>query len=452
MVKVLSTAVVLVAAALAVAVTPSRAAACGGCFAPSETVTVVTGHRMAVALSPTETTLWDQITYAGNPEDFVWILPIQGEVLVELADNAFFEALSNSTGITLQGTFAPPRTFCPDPCDDFSFGASAGRGAEDGGGTMEPPPVTVYGEATVGPYETATIGSTDPGALVAWLRDHGYAVPESAIPIIAHYVDAGLNFAALRLSPNSGVNQMQPVRVTTPGMMPVFPLEMVAVGATGSLGLELYVFAEGRSEAQNFPVVQVDGDDLYYDWETTTFNYAEAFDLALDREGSGRAWVAEFAQSDSYASPFTGSSWRSTVESYVSYDEAGAVLGSSMDDFAVVTRSIARPYLTKLRTDMAVEHLDQDLVLQAALDDAAVDPYFNVSRERNRPDEPVCSDVCIDPTRPGGSVAGGTAGTIGFGSAGRGDGLCAAAPATGAHATFALLVLGALLAATRRRS
>ncbi|MDW8362159.1 MAG: DUF2330 domain-containing protein, partial [Myxococcales bacterium] len=142
-------------------VEPPRARACGGCFVPTSDVTVVTAHRMAVAISPRETTLWDQIQYAGNPRDFVWVLPIAGTTLVELADNAFFEALEQRTRIRLRGMFRPLVTTCPDPCAPPRFG-----GAPDGGLTRPPDDddVTVYGEATVGPYETVTVGSEDPEA------------------------------------------------------------------------------------------------------------------------------------------------------------------------------------------------------------------------------------------------------------------------------------------------
>ncbi len=432
---------VMGAAALALAVTPDRADACGGCFAPNETVTVVTGHRMAVAISPTETTLWDQIQYAGDPEDFVWVLPIEGETLVELASNAFFEALGGTTQITLQGTFPPLNTFCPDPCGDgLGFGApSAGRGdsAEDGGS------VEVFGEAVVGPYETATIGSEDPDALVSWLRDNGYNVPDSILPIVAHYVDLGLNFAVLRLNPNAGVNQMQPVRITTPGLMPVFPLRMVAAGVEGKVGLELYILGEGRYEAQNFDVVQVDSSDLYYDWETTRFNYNEAFDQAIEEAG-GRAWVAEYAQ--------PSESFRYYIESYVSYDpETGERLGDASDDWAVVTRGLSNPYLSKLRTDLAAAFLDEDLILQASTG-STIESFILVNNERNRPPEPECPTTCTDPTSPGGVVVGGSGGTVGFASD-RGDGLCSASFANGPTpwAMAAGLTLGTLLLTLRRR-
>jgi hypothetical protein len=425
-------------AALALVATPDRAAACGGCFAPNETVTVVTGHRMAVAISPAETTLWDQIEYAGEPEDFVWVLPIQGETLVELASNAFFEAVDGATRITLQGTFPPLTTTCADPCDD---GLARGSSFDSAGGSEGPPSVEVFGEAVVGPYETATIGSDDPNALVDWLRTNGYNVPDSILPIIAHYVEQDLNFAVLRLNPNAGVNQMQPVRITTPGMMPVFPLRMVAAGVEGSVGLELYVFGEGRYEAQNFEIVEIDVNDLYYDWDTTRFNYNEAFDAALERGGL-RAWVAEYAQpADNYR-------WQ--VESYVSFDpETGERLGDASEDWGVVTRSLPSPYLTKLRTDLEAANLNEDLILQASLGDT-VENFINVSNERNRPAEPVCPTTCTDPVGPG--TIGAPGGVRGDGSA---RGLCSAALES-EGAPFALgggvaIALGVLAFRRRRR-
>ena len=89
---------------------PRLAAACGGCFAPTGTPNIVTAHRMAVSLSATETTLWDQIQYAGAPADFVWVLPVAPGVEVQLADNAFFEALAQGTQLNLIAPLPPTRT------------------------------------------------------------------------------------------------------------------------------------------------------------------------------------------------------------------------------------------------------------------------------------------------------------------------------------------------------
>src|SRR5262252_6569636 len=65
-----------------------EARACGGCFTvgvgPKTESTVVTGHRMALAVSTTQTVLWDQIQYSGDPKEFAWVLPVHAGAHIEV--------------------------------------------------------------------------------------------------------------------------------------------------------------------------------------------------------------------------------------------------------------------------------------------------------------------------------------------------------------------------------
>lgn len=418
-------------AALAGLAFPAPASACGGCFAPNPTgaPTVVTRHEMAVAISMDETTLWDQIEYAGDAEDFVWVLPVRDGAPVELAENAFFEALEQATTITLQAP-APPLTTCPDPCGGGVFAGAAFDGER--GGPMST--VEVHHQAAIGPYETATIGSEDPMALILWLRDNGYNVPDEMLPIIRHYTDQGMDFAVLRLSANFGVNQMQPVRVTMPGLNPVFPLRMVAAGVSGSVGLELFVLSEGRYEPMNFASTEVDRGALVYDWDTSLFNYDALYDEAASADG-GRAWVSEFA----------GHADEWSIQNYVSYDEDGNP-HEAAGDWEVVARGLTSPYLTRMTADLTVDQLGEDLVLGAAAGGDLLN-FVQVFGEVNRAPDIACSNVCTDPY--GGGSAGGLRG------ASRGDGLtCSATPARGAGSFGLAVLFGSIFAfaARRRRS
>src|SRR5689334_22322053 len=76
------------------------AQACGGCFhtAAESEISVVTGHRMALSISPERTVLWDQIEYSGEPTDFAWVLPVGPGAYIEEANDAWFEALEAVTG------------------------------------------------------------------------------------------------------------------------------------------------------------------------------------------------------------------------------------------------------------------------------------------------------------------------------------------------------------------
>jgi hypothetical protein len=102
-------AVVVSAAVLLAQARPAQA--CGGCFhGPTASPMTVDAHRMVLAISPTSMTLWDQIVYGGEPSELAWVLPVSSEAQVELADNAFFEALTRETMITMQAPFGADGT------------------------------------------------------------------------------------------------------------------------------------------------------------------------------------------------------------------------------------------------------------------------------------------------------------------------------------------------------
>lgn len=267
--------------------------ACGGCFHPPTSSTVVSGHRMALSVSMQRTVLWDQIEYQGNPEEFSWVLPIKPGARIEEADPAWFEALDGATNTIVQG---------PElDCTGGAFGCGSSQGGfgalgaanfdESGGGNGG---VTVVKQETVGPYESVTLSSEDPGALAAWLTSHGYDIPDDINPIIEAYVQEGFDFIALRLKPGNGVNLMKPVRVITDGASPVLPLRMVAAGTGPFTSIVLYVIGEGRWETENFVNAEVPLEDIVWDGDTDSSNYAALRTQTLSQAG-GLAWLSSYA-------------------------------------------------------------------------------------------------------------------------------------------------------------
>jgi hypothetical protein len=179
--------------------------------------------------------------------------------------------------------------------------------------------------------------------------------------------------------------------------------------------------------------------DLVWDWTTSTFNYEAVFAATVARTEGGRSWVTEFA------GPAPGE-----LTFYSTTDDMG-MTHTPAEDFAIVTRGLPMPYVTRMRTDLQPANLNEDLVLQARLAPGDVSNFVPVDREVNRP---VCPTTCTDPSRPGGGVLGGPGGTTGFGT-GRGDGICSVADlGTGGRALLGLLAaLGlALLWRARRKS
>lgn len=278
----------LMAGAVALAVIPlceTHARACGGCFLPPTEVTVVSGHRMVFSVSPTRTILWDQFSYSGNPSEFAWVLPVHAaSVKLELAHDEFIAALD---------AYSTPTIVGPSPSNGgggFGCGGSnASLAADAGVGGVE-----VISQEVVGPYEVATLRSTDSQALETWLAGHGYTIPQSVQPTVSAYVNDGFDFIALRLLPGKGVAAMQPVRVVSDGADPTLPLRMVAAGVGTDVSIVLYVISEGRYEAANFDNVEVDLTKLEWNKATAKSNFDDLTKQALT-QGDGRNWVLDFA-------------------------------------------------------------------------------------------------------------------------------------------------------------
>ncbi len=432
-----ATTLAFVAIAL-VSSTPTDAHACGGCFHipnPMGTVSVVAAHRMAFLSSTSESVLWDQVQFTGNPNDFVWVLPVMGNPDVAVADNGFFEALNAETTLTMTGP-APPPTFCPNPCarwgGSFGFGCASSNSApfaSDAGIAR----VVVLHEGIVGPYETATISSTDPMALVTWLQDHGYLIASEIEPTIAYYVGLGMNFVALRLRPQAGIDRMAPVRIRSPGLSLTLPLRMIAAGVGTDVDLELFVFAEGRMGTATFPNAEVDRESITYDWASNTFDYGARFEAALfSGTGVQTNWVTEYARRPNLASLAAARSG------------TGMDVHSAAADIQIVRDALPTAYMTRLRTRLTPAELDADLTLRTATG-GDIGTQFMVTREIHRAPDPVCDTVCdtADGTEPGASSERGT------GSAHRCSG--AFGDRRAPSGIFAL-VLVAILVRRRRRS
>ena len=116
--------------------------------------------------------------------------------------------------------------------------------------------VRVLNRQTAGLFETVTIQSADPSALVNWLNENGFRAPTHMAPVIADYVRAGWVFAAARLHDETGAEMPRathPLAFTFKTPKPVYPLRLTATGGT-ACRIDLYVFGPGRAEVPGFTV------------------------------------------------------------------------------------------------------------------------------------------------------------------------------------------------------
>jgi Uncharacterized protein conserved in bacteria (DUF2330) len=262
-------------ATLALVLVPARpAAACGGCFHPPVQVpSDITDERMLLSVSPTQTTLYDQIRYAGTPSSFAWVLPIHGTVTVGLSADVLFASIDALTVTQIQ----PPPSQCPPAptcnsggCGSIGHSAALSASAANAGADAQ---VTVTKQANVGPYATVQLHATDSSALNDWLAQNGFVIPPDVTPVLDEYVREGFDFLAMKLLPNEGVQAMRPVRVSSPGASFSLPLRMAAIGTGVSVGITIWVVSDSRYEPQNFPFFHIDDSALVWDWKTSLSNY-----------------------------------------------------------------------------------------------------------------------------------------------------------------------------------
>ncbi len=290
------------AAASLLLVSPSHEAkACGGgMFSPPAEMetTKVTGHRVAIAISTTQTVLWDQVQYAGDPEDFAWVMPVMSGARLETASAAWIDVLDAGTATVVSS----PEVFCDEGgSGSESSGGCCGTALRDGGGSLgggdseRDPNVTVLSSGSVGPYDTVTLKSDVPGAINKWLTDNGYAIPAAMQPILDDYTSKGFDFIAARLKPGAGLDQMKPLRVVTPGALTTFPMRMLAAGASANVGIQLFVLTEGRMNVKGFPGRTIDPAKVTWDFKTHSSDYADVRAATL-AEGEGRTWLSSYAR------------------------------------------------------------------------------------------------------------------------------------------------------------
>lgn len=400
---------------------------------------------MVLSVSTTQTTLWDQITYDGDPSEFAWVLPIRGLVEVGVSSDALFQVLEQTTSVDI---FSPALNCNTGGCN----AAAGGDGSFGTGSTAGQGGVTVIAEEVVGPYETVQLEATDPTALQVWLDGHGYNIPADVQPVIDEYVTEGFGFLALRLVPGQGIDSMKPVRVTTPGASPELPLRMVAAGTGATTPITLWVIGEGRYAPQNFPAFSIFDTELVWNWDTQSSNYADLRQQGFDQTSGGGFLIeaGEPAGSWIFDQLLDSAQFTPDESGYADANGENALVNAQADlDTLLAGIDPSAMWVSRMSAELARAALSTDLTLGAPLDQSVVTRQFFIQNEvGTRP-------ACPPPVTCGddGSVDGGSYGedTGGGGVLGEDSG-CGIARGSAAPTIAVIgLVLAGLAIAGRKR-
>lgn len=265
--------------------TAAPASACGGFFCSFLPIDQ-TGEQIVFSVAPGKVTATIQIAYAGEAQNFAWVVPVSGVPEIRLGAQGFFGAVEQATspqwyldwnwGEGQCGFFSPER--------DFAGGPPQADGGEN--------EVVVLAEEQVGPFETVTLAAKDATKLIEWLDGHGFFQPEGSVDIMEHYVDQGKNFVAMKLGQDAGVGDIQPIVLEMASDDACVPLVLTRIAAQPDMPVKVWVFGAARAVPTNWYNVVVNEKKI--DWLGYGANYAEVAKQAVD-DAAGHGFITEFA-------------------------------------------------------------------------------------------------------------------------------------------------------------
>jgi len=370
------------AVAAAVSASPGAARACGGLFCGVRPVDQTAEHILFTMNPGGTITVHVQIQYAGDRDDFAWIVPVPAkpELTADFPPLAF-QALDLATG---------PQ-YSKNSCTGggIAFGAGCPNcgpvpAALDAGG------VTVIARQDVGPYSTVTLEGASAEVIVQWLQDNGFRITDKMIPFIQPYVADGMKFVAMALQPDQDVTDIKPLSMTYPGDKPMIPIRLTTVAAQPEMGIVAWVLAERRYAPDNYVDLEIPDSLIEFDQWGQQSNYLKLVSAEADKVG-GQAFVTEYAK----ATPELAQSIR---DQFVNPDNTDGL--TARDTLAALLDQY--PFLTRLYARMSAEEMNLDPTFIVASDTSEVDnvhdltePGFDYSQCQYPLPTPEPTDPCF---------------------------------------------------------
>ncbi|MDH5671357.1 MAG: DUF2330 domain-containing protein [Myxococcales bacterium] len=238
-----------------------------------------------------------QIRYQGDPERLAWLIPLPAEPEITVGSEPLFRALLEASrpifGLrtTVMHCDGSEDTRedqgCGGSFDDLDTAGGAGQASAESEGMDD-----AIGR-TVGSFEVTLLEPTGVDELVGWLDENAFDLPERSAELLEPYVRQGAVFAALRLRPGAGVQEIHPVVFRYRGTRPAIPLQLTAVAATTDMRVRVLILGEGRAVPSNFRHVEL--NQLRLHWPSLVTNYESVVSRAVDETGDGLGFVTEYA-------------------------------------------------------------------------------------------------------------------------------------------------------------
>ncbi len=353
---------------------PVAASACGGFFCSSAPVDQQAERILFVQEDSQTWSAYVEIQYQGEADQFAWVVPVPEVPVLDTWYGQAFSALDQATEPNYQ-----PDWRCA-PIDAFGEGDGA-PGAGGDPNARDEDDVQVLAQEQVGPFDTVTLQSDDPRALIDWLRTNDYRIVPEMEPFIALYTAEGMKFTAMRLTEGETVEAIKPIKMTYRSQNPVVPLRLTSVAAMPEMGVKVWILSNQKFGPLNVPDIEIPLDEVVFDYNRWQTNYLPLVARKVDQAG-GHGFVTEYAQPTDEVQAMIANS---RVP-----DRFGPEAVMARDDLARLLAS--QPYLTRLYTRVSPEEMDLDPLFHRVMGE-------DVSNQHQLEGPEVC-----DPNVPGGEA------------------------------------------------
>ena len=234
-------AIALVAAFVVVLADPIVADACG-CLSPpavteGEFAVNQRAEQIIFEVEPGWVTAHVLIKYAGDPEQFAWIVPVPGGARARRSRRCRRSA--SSIRLTAPDVAVSVENICPTSawaCRYHAQPIAAATTATTTGISVPPmparPPTPAPASRHRSPCSTSRSSATTrrsrsararPQAATQWLRDNGFIVNPTTSIYMESYVQANMVFVAAKLVPGAGIDAIKPLRMRYRARVPDDP-------------------------------------------------------------------------------------------------------------------------------------------------------------------------------------------------------------------------------------
>lgn len=282
----------MLAMLLLLAAAPAPVHACGGLFCNRVEPVLQSAERVVFGIGDGQVEMHVQIAFEGSASDFAWIVPVPEVPELLLSTEQLFSVLDEATAPTF--LLRRELSGCQDrggDDDDSYWDCNTAQG--DTGCNFYSAPetgVTIVAESQVGPYDTVVLQGDSAEAVLDWLQERDYALPDDLEDTLAPYVSAGSSFVALRLRNGMDLGDLQPLALRYPGTAASIPIQLTAVAATPDMRVHAYVLGDQRAVPLSYLHVEI--NPMRINWWNDGANYQDVVARAADEAG-GHAFATD---------------------------------------------------------------------------------------------------------------------------------------------------------------